>query len=210
MWSIGLELALLIEDPWKIFLTTDHPNGAPFTVYPTIISWLTSRKARERTLKRISKRARKRSLLPSIDREYSLYEIAVVTRAGQAKALGLRDKGHLGVGADADVAIFRIDPEKTDASGDYRSVRKAFRKTAYTIKGGEIVAEDGVIAKTSNGRTIWTDLEVSSCVEAASCPKVLQDLKKRFSEYWTVQIENYFIPERYLENSAPIPVRSEV
>ena len=26
-WAIGLELFLLIEDPWRVFLTTDHPNG---------------------------------------------------------------------------------------------------------------------------------------------------------------------------------------
>ncbi|MFQ6076782.1 MAG: formylmethanofuran dehydrogenase subunit A, partial [Candidatus Bathyarchaeia archaeon] len=46
-WSIGLELALLIEDPWKVFLTTDHPNAAPFTTYPEIVSWMMSRAARE-------------------------------------------------------------------------------------------------------------------------------------------------------------------
>ena len=28
-WAIGLELFLLVDDPWRIFLTTDHPNGAP-------------------------------------------------------------------------------------------------------------------------------------------------------------------------------------
>ncbi|TIX48772.1 MAG: formylmethanofuran dehydrogenase subunit A, partial [Mesorhizobium sp.] len=32
-WAIGLELFLLIDDPWRVFFTTDHPNGAPFTVY---------------------------------------------------------------------------------------------------------------------------------------------------------------------------------
>ncbi|UCF58800.1 MAG: formylmethanofuran dehydrogenase subunit A, partial [Candidatus Bathyarchaeota archaeon] len=39
-WSIGLELGLLVEDPWRIYLTTDHPNAAPFITYPRIISWL--------------------------------------------------------------------------------------------------------------------------------------------------------------------------
>ena len=29
-WAVGLELLLLIDDPWRIFLTTDHPNGACF------------------------------------------------------------------------------------------------------------------------------------------------------------------------------------
>ena len=210
MWSIGLELALLVEDPWKIYLTTDHPNGAPFTTYPRIVSWLMSRKARERILKRINKRARKRSLLPSIDREYSLYEVAIATRAGQAKALGLTDKGHLGVGADADIAVYGFNPRQTDASRDYRVVRKAFEKAAYTIKSGEIVAKNGVITKKTEGRTFWVDLGISSCAEAASCPEILQDMKKRFRDYWTVELENYFIPEAFLKSSMPIQVKSEV
>ena len=33
-WAIGLELFLLARDPWRIVLTTDHPNGAPFTRLP--------------------------------------------------------------------------------------------------------------------------------------------------------------------------------
>ena len=36
-WSIGLELALLVKDPWKMFMTTDHPNAGPFFKYPKII-----------------------------------------------------------------------------------------------------------------------------------------------------------------------------
>jgi len=210
MWSIGLELALLVEDPWKIYLETDHPNGAPFTTYPRLISWLMSEKARDATLRRISKRAKKNSLLPNIDREYDFYEIAIVTRAGQARALGLRNKGHLGVGADADIAIYDINPEKIDPSKDYRTVRRAFEKTAYTIKDGEIVAKDGVIVKSVEGKTFWTDLEGFSCAENASCPEILQDLKKRFKDYWTVEFENYFIPERFLKASSPIQIKPEV
>lgn len=210
MWSVGLELALLVKDPWKMYLTTDHPNGAPFTTYPQIITWLVSSKAREKMLRRINRKARKRSLLPSIDREYSLEEIAIVTRAGQAKALGLKNKGHLGVGADADVAIYGLDPRKTDASTDYRTVRRAFQKTAYTIKGGKIVAKDDAVVESVDGRTFWTDITVPSCLGTNPCPEVLQDLRKRFREYWTVEFENYFIPERFLKASAPIQVKPEM
>ena len=39
-WAIGLETFLLCEDPWRIFLTTDHPNGAPFYTYPHLIRLL--------------------------------------------------------------------------------------------------------------------------------------------------------------------------
>jgi len=209
MWSIGLELALLVDDPWKIYLTTDHPNGGPFISYPTIISWLMSGRARESMLKRINKKARKRSLLPNIDREYSLYEIAIVTRAGQAKALGLKNKGHLGIGSDADVAIYNINPEKTDLSTNYRSVRRSFQKAAYTIKAGEVVAKDDRVVRSIDGKTIWADPGISSCLGHAQRSEVMQDLKERFRDYWTVEFENYFIPEDFLKVSSPILVTPE-
>ncbi|MBS7648687.1 MAG: formylmethanofuran dehydrogenase subunit A [Candidatus Bathyarchaeia archaeon] len=203
MWSIGLELALLINDPWKIYLTTDHPNGGPFTAYPKVISWLMSRKAREQTLKKINRKARARSLLPSIDREFTFYEIAIVTRAGQAKALGLKFKGHLGINADADIAIYDINPKKIDPSTNYKIIRKAFSKAAYTIKGGKIVVKNGEVVKVANGMTYWIKFEPSLSTNSI-------DLKRKFREYWTVEFDNYFIPEEYLKVSKPIMVRAGV
>jgi formylmethanofuran dehydrogenase subunit A len=203
-WSIGLELALLIRDPWKIFLTTDHPNGGPFTAYPKIIAWLMSKKARQATLKKINPRARSRSLLPSIDRELSFYEIAVMTRAGQAKALGLGDKGRLGIGSDADIAIFNVNPESTDPSKKYKTVRRAFKRAAFTIKEGEIVAKDGEIVKQVEGATMWLDVQTPEPV------KITDDMKKRFKEYWTVEYENYPVAESYLDVSHPINVKADV
>ena len=176
-WSIGLELALLITDPWKIFLTTDHPNGGPFTSYPRIIAWLISQEARNASLKNIHKRARSRSLLPSISRELSFNEIAVITRAGQAKALGLKNKGHLGLGADADIAVYKINPETTDPSKMYKKVRKAFRNTVYTVKGGEIVSKNGQILNHMNGSTMWLDVKVSEPF------KIDEAMKRKFREY---------------------------
>jgi len=202
MWSIGLELALLIDDPWRVYLTTDHPNGAPFLTYPRIISWLMSMNARERALKRINRRARARSLLPSIDREYTLYEITIITRAGQAKALGLKSKGHLGVGADADIAIYNMNPREIDPSRDYKTVRKVFGSATYTIKDGQIVVRDGKIIRSVSGRTLWVDTGVP-------LENVEPDLKRRFREYWTVEYENYIIPETYLLASKPIRIKHD-
>jgi formylmethanofuran dehydrogenase subunit A len=203
-WSIGLELALLIKDPWKIFMTTDHPNGGPFTFYPRIIAWLMSKKAREGTLKRINPKARRRSLLPSIDRELSFLEIATVTRAGQAKALGLQNKGHLGIGADADIAVYNVNPETTDPSKKYKTVRRAFKKAAYTIKDGKIVAKDGEIVKPVDGATFWLDVKVSEPI------KVTEEMKRRFREYWTIEYENYPVIESHLKASHPITVKANV
>jgi formylmethanofuran dehydrogenase subunit A len=203
-WSTGLELALLVKDPWKIFMTTDHPNGGPFIYYPRIIAWFMSKKAREATLKKINPRAESRSLLPSTDRELSFYEIAIMTRAGQAKALGLEGKGHLGVGADADVAIYAINPETIDPSKKYKTVRKAFENAAYTIKGGKIVAKKGEILKHVEGATMWLDVQVSEPI------RITEEMKRRFREYWTVEYENYPVTENYLGVSHPITIKADV
>jgi len=203
-WSIGLELALLIKDPWKIYLTTDHPNGAPFTKYPQVISWLMSRVARKKVIKRISRRARRNSLLPNIDREYDFYETAIVTRAGEAKALGLKQKGHLGVGANADLAIYNVNPRLVDPSKEYGTIRKAFSRAAYTIKSGEIVVKDGEIVRPVQGRTFWVDIKLSSPMEPT------EELRWKFRKYWTVEFENYPIPEDHLTASVPITVEARI
>ena len=205
-WTIGLEFALQVEDPWKICMTTDHPNGGPFIEYPRIMVWLLSHKAREATMKRINKRARTRSVLESLDREYSLYELAVITRATTARILGLREKGHLGVGADADISLYRIDPSDTDLSKDYKKVRRALRSAAYTIKEGEIVVKDGEIVGVPKGRTFWVDAEVPEDVEK----EVWSDLMERFEDQYTVRLENYPIEEEYLRRSAPMGAKMEV
>jgi formylmethanofuran dehydrogenase subunit A len=163
-----------------------------------------SKKARNATLKRINPRSRSRSLLPSIDRELSLYEIAIMTRAGQAKALGLKNKGHLGVGADADIAIYNINLEKTDPSRKYKRARRAFKRAAYTIKGGNIVAKDGEVLRHMDGATMWLDVQVLEPI------KISEDMKRRFREYWTVECENYPVGEDYLAISNPIAVRANV
>jgi formylmethanofuran dehydrogenase subunit A len=194
----------MIHDPWKVYLTTDHPNAAPFVTYPRIISWLMSTVARQKLIDRINSNARRRSSIDDIEREYDFHEIAIVTRAGTAKALGLTWKGHLGVGADADIAIYNINPRKINPSQDYQLIRKAFEKAAYTIKGGEIVSRKGDIVKSVPGKTYWVDVKTREPMT------VNDDLIQKFEDYWTVQYNNYVIPEDYLHSPAPIPIKAEV
>jgi formylmethanofuran dehydrogenase subunit A len=203
-WGIGLELALLVKDPWRVHMTTDHPNGGPFTEYPKVISWLMSKKSRKRLLGKINSTARRRLTLGDIDREYSLYEVAMVTRAAQARSLGLTWKGHLGPGADADIAIYNLNPEQVDPSKDYLKVRKAFKKAAYTIKDGVIVCKDGEIVETPLGRTYW----VKPPLPEESLESLASNISGRFKEYYTVEMDNYVIDEGYLANpQAVVPAR---
>jgi len=204
-WSIGLELSLLIEDPWKIYLTTDHPNAAPFTSYPRVVSWLMSQAARERVMKKINRKARRRSLLPTVDREYTLGEVAIATRAGPAKALGLTQKGHLGVGADADIAIYNVNPERVNLSKKYKTVRRAFQRAAYTIKNGEVVVKNGEVVKSVNGKTFWVNVKASP-----SIIEIAPTLQREFEKYYTVRYENYQVPTHHLAVSSPVLVEARV
>lgn len=133
---IGLELMLKNPNPWQLTLSTDHPNGAPYFVYPRLIALLCDAGYRREFLKTINKKAVANSDVPSLAREYTPYEIAVITRAAPARDLGLRDRGRLGIGAQADVALYPLKNGKPD-----------FSRAAHVFKAGQpVVAEGGSIA----------------------------------------------------------------
>jgi formylmethanofuran dehydrogenase subunit A len=187
-WTIGLEFALLMEDPWRVYLTTDHPNGGPFHAYPDIMKLLMSRDYRAEVLDGLHQRAKTYSTLKDIDREYSLYEIAIITRAGPAKVLGLEHKGHLGSGADADIAIY---PKNGDP-------KEMFSHPRYVLKGGDIVAQDGKIVMDKPGRTLYVTPGHDRHIEAA--------IRDDFEAFYTVSFENYPVQiEHYLPHREIIP-----
>ncbi|RLG32148.1 formylmethanofuran dehydrogenase subunit A [Methanosarcinales archaeon] len=193
-WAIGQELALLIKDPWKVALTTDHPNAGPFIGYPIIISMLMSKKRRDESAADMHSAIYKRAELPSIDREYDLNEIAIITRGMTAKTLGLHEqgKGHLGVGADGDVAIYDISPEERNAG----KIQKAFLNTKYTIKGGEVVVKDGEVVAAPAGKTYFVTPE---CDEKLT-EEMMTHLKDKFEHYYSVTFNNYPVQDAYVPN----------
>ena len=193
-WAIGQELALLIKDPWKVALTTDHPNAGPFIGYPIIISMLMSKKRRDESAADMHSAIYKRAELPSIDREYDLNEIAIITRGITATTLGLHEqgKGHLGVGADGDVAIYDISPEERNAG----KIQKAFLNTKYTIKGGEVVVKDGEVVAAPAGKTYFVTPE---CDEKLT-EEMMTHLKDKFEHYYSVTFNNYPVQDAYVPN----------
>jgi len=173
-WAVGLELFLLARDPWRVVLSTDHPNGGSFLSYPRLIRLLMDRAYRDEQLKRVNQKLLAGSaLLDGLAREYTLNEIAIITRAGPARLLGLVDKGHLGAGAHADVAIYPDDPDRA----------KMFSTPRYLIKAGTLVVEEGQLRRAPAGRR----LAVRPTYDAA----VTHDLKRYFDEYASVSFENY-------------------
>ena len=176
-WCIGLEIFLLIDDPWRVFLTTDHPNGAPFTSYPHLIRLLMDRSFRNDILSTINKDAAAHSILSTIDREYSLYDIATMTRAAPAKSLGLKNRGHLGSGAIADITVYSNNKNK----------EKMFSKPDYVFKDGELVVRKGKVTKVKNGVTHTLRPEFDKSIE--------KTLNSYFEKYQTVSLENFKIDD---------------
>jgi formylmethanofuran dehydrogenase subunit A len=172
-WAVGLELLLLIDDPWRVSLTTDHPNGAPFWRYPEILHLLMNADFRKEQIAKLPDQARGRIILDQLTREYTLGEIAIISSAGPARSLGLPHKGHLGIGADADVAIYHAEKDITNM----------FSHPRYVIKGGEVVVEDGELRQAVEGHAM--------AVKPAYDPAIEEFIRPLFQQYYTMSFDNY-------------------
>ncbi len=203
-WAMGLELLLLINDPWKTIMTTDHPNGGVFTQYPQVMTWLMSKKARDDTARECHKWAYDKSSLGGVEREMNLYEMAILTRANPACTIGMAyRKGHLGVGADGDVTVYDIDPSKLNLN-DTTTLTARLARPDFTVKDGRIVARRGEIVAVPEGRRYYCKPYVDDALEK----EMLADVKDWF-KYYTVGFANYPVPEKYLKNPVAIPVHAD-
>lgn len=196
-WAVGLELALLVDDPWKVLMTTDHPNGSPFVNYPEVVTLLMSKPKRDAEMASMHEQLQKRTGLGEIQRELDWADIAIMTRAAPARILGLPDKGHLGPGADADITIYDLKPEELDTSQDHSLVKKAISTAMYTIKGGVVVSKDGKILCTPPGRAFWVD----AAVPQADTDRLMPDLQEKFAKYYSIQLSNYAVQDAYLPHA---------
>ncbi len=181
-WAAGLELMLLIRNPWQVFLSTDHPNGGCFWRYPEIIQLLMSADFRREAMRKLPDKIKSRITLPEVDREYTLYEVAISMSAGPARALGLTHKGNLGVGCDADVVIYEEHPDIVQMFGHPR----------YVMKRGEIVLEDGDIREAPQGREFL--------VKPPLEPGIDDFMRPLFEDCYTMQFDNYPVEIERIEH----------
>ena len=186
-WAIGLEWYLLAEDPWRIAMSTDHPNGAAFMAYPQIIALLMDRTYRQELFQRLPQRLRERCCLADLTREYTMREVAIVTRAAPARILGLTHKGHLGVGADADITVYTPSADRV----------RMFELPRYVFKAGELVVDQGEIRRVPYGPVLITQPQYDDAV--------LPSLRDWFERYATIQFANYPVSAEYLSHGA-VPV----
>lgn len=182
-WAIGLEWFLLMSDPWRIALSTDHPNGGSFISYPQIIRLLMDREFRKEAIRGVNPKAVAKTRLPDLDREYSLAEIAIITRAAPARLLGLRRKGHLGPGADADITIYDVDEDW----------EKTFATPHTVIKAGEVILEGGEFRRDMEGRSLYVEPQYDPAIEA--------EIRKWFADFYTIEFANYPVGMEYLPHA---------
>lgn len=179
-WAIGLEWYLLVDDPWRIAMSTDHPNGASFLAYPEIIALLMDRGLRQDFLRTLPEKLRAHCTLADLTREYTLNEIAIITRAAPARMLGLDRKGHLGAGADADVTVYTPQDDR----------QRMFELPRYVIKSGEVVLDDGELRDDPAGRTLHVESPYDRDIEP--------HIARWFADYSTVQFANYPVQDHEL------------
>jgi formylmethanofuran dehydrogenase subunit A len=179
-WAIGLEWYLLVNDPWRVVMSTDHPNGGSFLAYPQIIRLLMDRTWRQDVLKTVHPAVRERCQLADLTREYTLGEICTITRAGPARILGLSHKGHLGPGADADITIYTPHENK----------ETMFELPRYVIKAGEIIVEEGEVRGSPIGKTLHVSPDYDREIE--------KNISEWFEQYYSVRFCNYPVSGEYL------------
>ena len=132
---------------------------------------------RKEQMKQFPEKTRSRMVLPELTREYTLSEVAIITSAGPARALGLSQKGHLGIGADADIAIYNENPNAVEM----------FAYPRYVIKSGTLIVEEGELRNSFEGRQF--------AVKPAYDPAIEDYLRPLFQQYYTMSFENYPVTE---------------
>lgn len=193
-WAIGLELFLLAEAPERLFFTTDHPNGAPFTAYPELIRLLMDADYRQAYMSKLNQEALALTLLPNLTREFSLSEVATMTRSAAADLLGLHDRGHLSPGAIADIAVYdphsSAIPSQTTgafanrAKSDYRAM---FANAAMVFKNGRVVVKDGEVIARPAGHAQTVQPDFDWCIE--------RDIQNHFDHFYSLKLNNFKVDD---------------
>ncbi|MBL8891767.1 MAG: formylmethanofuran dehydrogenase subunit A [Planctomycetaceae bacterium] len=181
-WAIGLEWFLSVRNPWQVVMSTDHPNGGSFQAYPQIIRLLMDREYRREMLAELPEAVRQKTCLRDHQREYSMQEIAIITRAAPAKLLGLANKGHLGLGADADLTLY--DPVK--------DVQQMFAMPKHVLKAGEFMIRDFELVRMPAGKTY--------AVRPLGEDQTEPELERWMQRYYTIRPAHFRVAKHEIQD----------
>lgn len=176
-WAIGLELFLLADDPSRLFFTTDHPNGAPFTAYPSLFRLLMDVDYRQGYMAQMNQEALALTLLPELKKAFTLTDIAIMTRSAAARLLGLNDRGHLSPGAIADIAVYR--PQANH--------QMTFANAALVFKNGQLVVRDGKVVARKSGAT--------QTIEPGYDRRIERHIQNHFDRFYSLSLNNFGVTD---------------
>jgi formylmethanofuran dehydrogenase subunit A len=114
-----------------------------------------SAELRAQWMERLPAEVLEMTTLPSIKREYTLSEIAMMSRMGPARLYGFADRGRLDAGAVADIAVYK---QQNDKAG-------MFRSAALVFKDGVRVVRDGVVTRYTQGKTLLVRPDYDRAIE---------------------------------------------
>ena len=114
-------------------------------------------------------------------------EIAIVTRAGPARLLGMTNKGHIGAGADADITIYDNHEDK----------EQMFNVARYVIKDGNLFIRDHEFCDDHQGRVLH--------VKPTYDPDIENAIRPFFDDFYTIRFDNYAVADDYLHQHEIIP-----
>ncbi|NOZ77557.1 MAG: formylmethanofuran dehydrogenase subunit A, partial [Euryarchaeota archaeon] len=89
-----------------------------------------------------------------------------------------------------------------DPGRDYKKVEEAFGSAFLTLKDGKVVVKDGRVAAEHMGRTYWVNAQVDPDLER----EVLKDVEYNFKRYYSVNLNNYPVQERYMHKEEEVRI----
>lgn len=164
----ALSLALAYEGAQAAFSGAGAMQG-PVADYPEFFAWLGDRQARQEFWgDEVS------------PRQYSFPEWLWATRTLPARLLGLADRGHLGPGARADVALFDLPPE-----GAENRWPEFAGRCRTLLKGGKVVMDDFSL--------IRAEVHKATCYRQTGAEPTA--LVAELCQYRSFRQENLWVPE---------------
>ena len=156
-------------------MSTDHPNGGSFLAYPQIIRLLMDRTYRRDMLKTVpADGARADRARPTSTANTRCTRSAIITRAGPARMLGLKNKGHSASGRRC----------RRDDLHARRESRDDVRAAALRDQGGpDASSRRARSARTAYGKTLHVAPEYDRGVEA--------DIRDWFEDSYSIRWRNY-------------------
>ena len=117
------------------------------------------------------------SLLKDLKKEFSLYEIAIMTRTAAARMLGLKDRGHLQPGAIADIAVYSEQADK----------EAMFTEADLVFKNGDLVVKNGKVQMRRHGAT--------QMIQAHFEPKIKRELQAHYDRFYNLSLDNFKVQD---------------